>query len=445
MIDIEKHYFNFKYMLYHPNAFSLYNKLCKSQYYSIDEQHSNEENKLRKLVTFACNNIPFYEKFYKAHSFKLSDMHEEGWFEKLPIVTKNDIRNHFGDFVCPGQQKNLSISSTGGSTGVPVQFGIDKRIPWEAYIWRMMDWWGIHPWDSGAYAWRMRRTSLLSITLNNILWWPKKKICLDASSMNDSEILTFISQINKIHPKILQGYVGALVEIAKFIEEKHIIIHSPKLVWSTAAPLSKIHKQLLEKIFKAPVFNQYGCCEVPALAAECKEHNGLHVNVEKVKIEFVEDNSVTPVKTENWGRTLLTKLDDYVFPLIRYEVGDRGRWLKHSCPCGITLPLIDQVKGRESDTIRLPSGRLVNGEYLTTIFDHEPDLVNMFRIVQKKDFEIVLEIVPNRTTNLDKIELVRKNLEAKVKNEVPVTLKIVSSIPQDRGKIRFIVNENSKI
>lgn len=50
-------------------------------------------------------------------------------------------------------------------------------------------------------------------------------------------------------------------------------------------------------------------------------------------------------------------------PLIRYENGDRGRRLKGQCPCGRTLPMIDSVKGRESGSFVLPSGKTINGEF----------------------------------------------------------------------------------
>lgn len=443
MLDLfAKYFFDFKYHLYHPTAYTLYRNLKKSQYFTIEQHRVLETKALVNIVKFVINKIPFYQKRYRSVGFELGDMHQDGWFEKLPIVTKTDIREYYKDFINEERERDIGVSSTGGTTGVPVEFGLDKTIPFEAYLWRMMDWWGIHPWDSGAYAWRMRRTSWKSRFFNSLLWWPKQKICLDASSMTDTDIVLFIKEINRIHPPIVQGYVGALIEVAKIVIKKNLSITPPKVVWATAAPLSTVQKNLLERVFHAPVYNQYGCCEVPALSAECKERNGMHVNIEKVKMEFVEENSGNPVPMEHWGRTLLTKLDDFVFPLIRYEVGDRGRWLTRQCPCGVTLPLIDNVKGRESDTLHLPSGRQLNGEYLTTIFDHAPGLVRAFRVIQKSNQEIWLEVEPVSGQGVtQKIELVRQKLSDKIQCEVPVVLKYVDKLPHERGKLRFVISE----
>ena len=41
-------------------------------------------------------------------------------------------------------------------------------------------------------------------------------------------------------------------------------------------------RQVIERVFRAPVFNRYGCEEVSLIASECERHAGLHLNVEHV-------------------------------------------------------------------------------------------------------------------------------------------------------------------
>lgn len=64
----------------------------------------------------------------------------------------------------------------------------------------------------------MKNMTKLSKILNFLLWWPTKKIRLDATVLNNSEFDLFISKINKHKPKIIQGYVGAIFEFAKYIK-----------------------------------------------------------------------------------------------------------------------------------------------------------------------------------------------------------------------------------
>ena len=162
--------------------------------------------------------------------------------------------------------------------------------------------------------------------------------------------------------------------------------------------------------------------------------------MEHVHVEYVDDAN-HPVPTGVPGRTLLTNLEDMVFPLIRYENGDRGRWLTGTCTCGRTLPLIDTVKGRESESFVLPSGKTINGEYLTTIFDAEPALVRGFRVIQHKDLSITVESVPSSDRNVPRIETIVHSVAKRIGGEVPVDCKIVREIAHDRGKLRFVIRE----
>ena len=105
--------------------------------------------------------------------------------------------------------------------------------------------------------------------------------------------------------------------------------------------------------------------------------------------------TIRPCSLGQRGDITVTDLENYVFPLIRYRIGDRGCALSYQCSCGVNLPLMDSVKGRTTDNLPLPDGSVLSGEYLTTIFDDFPDAVHAFSVHQKKDFSIVVSYVPN--------------------------------------------------
>jgi phenylacetate-CoA ligase len=390
------------------------------------------------MVASAINKIKFYKEKYFASGFELGDIGKDGWFEKLPIVTKKDLKEHFDEFVNPELRQYLKVSTTGGSTGIPTKTGYDSRIPEEVYSWRLQSWFGVNPWDDHAYVWRDTRASRLAKFKNAALWWPTKHLKMDATFITEEGMSDFIGRYNKIKPTMLQGYVGAVTQLAQFVVDKGLKVYSPKFVWTTSAPLPSSQRKLIMQAFGAPVCDQYGSCEVRWIAQQCRECGGLHVNTEHVHIEFVDDSN-NPVPKGEYGRTLLTNLEDTVFPLIRYENGDRGRWLNDQCPCGRTLPLIDSVKGRESESFVLPSGKTINGEFLTTIFDSNPDLVSGFRVVQHKDLSMTIEYIP--TGNEDEIKGRIQSFAKKIGDEAQVYAKRVQSIPHDRGKLRFVVRE----
>ena len=101
--------------------------------------------------------------------------------------------------------------------------------------------------------------------------------------------------------------------------------------------------------------------------------------------------------------------------------------------------MIDSVKGRESESFVLPSGKTINGEFLTTIFDSDPDIVKAFRCVQHKDLSITIEYVPSKG-EAKPLQLLQLFAD-KIGDEVSVDFRKVDEIQHDRGKLRFVVKE----
>lgn len=443
MIDHKTAVLTLKYSLYQPTAPLLLRSALENQRLSPEDlQHLNWE-KRKRLVREACCEVPYYRDRYRAAGVAPKALESPEDWCNLPILTREDVKTNFADLVSPrAAKRHVRAITTGGSTGQPLKVLHDLRFPMEILVWRMLLWWGLTPGVDGAYVWRLLRTSRLSRWLNALMWWPTRRIRLDASSMSDTAVKAFVRRFNQVRPPLLQGYVGALDYLASYIEENALCVHPPRAVWVTASPVSETQRRRLERVFKAPVYDQYACSEVFWIAAQCRERHGLHVFTDFRHVEFVDEDG-NPCPAGSWGRLVVTDLENRAFPLIRYANGDMGRFLVESCKCGIRLPLMDAVRGRVSDTIRLPDGTRVDGAYLTTVFDDYPDAVKAFRIHQRADFSITLSVVPNPADgSVSKVlEQVHATLEAKTGRQVPIAIEQVDAIPHDRGKTRFIITD----
>jgi len=123
---------------------------------------------------------------------------------------------------------------------------------------------------------------------------------------------------------------------------------------------------------------------------------GLHIPMERIHIEFLgmEDNS--PVSDGKMGRIVVTCLENYGMPIIRYETEDLGIKKPEFCSCGRNLPLMDSIVGRTIDTIRLPNGNVVfGGFFVVALLDMEwieKYGIIQFQVVQKKKDYIILKI-----------------------------------------------------
>jgi len=435
--------FNAKYLVMRAQALSFYSALLQNETLSSDEIENINWSKRRALLAHAYEKSSFYHQKYSQAGLQPKDIANRDDWHRIPALTREDLRQHFDTILTvPAESKYLGKSTTGGTTGVPVTTYFDRRAPGEALGWRMMRWWGIRPSDDGAYVWRMRRKPGIATWLNELAWWPTRRLRFDATSMSPAEIEDFLQSFNRLRPPLLQGYTGAIAHLSLHILERKTSVHSPKAIWVTSSPLSALQRGQIEQAFGAPVYDQYGSCEVGHMAAQCAVKQALHINCDSVHLEFVDDNGCVLPMDER-GRIFVTDLDNLVFPLIRYENGDEGRALPGKCSCGIGLPLMDKVSGRISDIVRLPGGSVLNGEYLTTLFDSYPDAVKQFQVRQGRDYSITVFYVPNSEyANLALVvQEVQRMLEEKAKGRIPIKMISTNEINHDRGKFRFVISD----
>src|SRR5690606_24261217 len=114
----------------------------------------------------------------------------------------------------------------------------DLRFYHEILGWRAFKWWSLSPAANVGIVHRRTPTSFWGKFKNRALWWPTKRIYLNASAVSIEDLHKFCLEIRKREIKWLQGYVGGLEKVADYIIEQNIQITTLQLVWSTSAPLS---------------------------------------------------------------------------------------------------------------------------------------------------------------------------------------------------------------
>lgn len=430
-----------KNYLFRKKAIYQYKDALNNQKESIEKIKRINWEKRKKIVVYAYENIPFYKRFYDANNFNPYSLESENDWQKVPILEKEYVRKFNDELRNPNvKSKFFNQSTTGGSTGTPLRVYYDNRFNYEILGWRAFKWWNISPADNVGIVHRRVGTSFIKTLKNRALWWPTKRAYLNATSMTNEEISRFVSKLIKHKTVWLQGYVGALERIADYIILNKIEISSLKLVWSTSAPLYLNVRNKMEKAFRCKIMDQYGSNEIMNIALQCPHNDHLHINYDYVHVETINDKNQIIINEE--GEILVTNLTSYVFPLIRYKLGDKGCLLNEQCQCGVNLPLMKSVKGRISDSLYTPSGLYIDGNYMNSIFDLYYDFVDKFQVVQKKDYSIIVYVVLKEVSGTKEVlRKIEERLKIDVRNEIPIKIEIVDNIKDDKGKIRYIINE----
>ncbi|MBT2159754.1 phenylacetate--CoA ligase family protein [Zobellia barbeyronii] len=396
--------------------------------------------KRKRIINHAFENTAFYKSKYQGLENQLHMSNEED-FQNLPPVTRDDLAQNFEKFIAGNPSKNTyrKVSSS-GSTGRPISVLHDTRFPYTVLQWRILGWWNIKPYENQAFIYRYKRPFIKRLG-NTFLWWPTQRIFLTGSEMNLRNVKHFVNQFNSLKPTLLQGYVDVVYEFALFLLDNNLKIHPPKMVWVTSAPLFENQRKTMEAAFGAPVCDQYGNTEVFTIAAECPQQHGLHIMHDAVHVEIVDEKN-NPVPAGTTGKILITDLHNEVFPLIRYEIGDRGKLLDTVCSCGIPLPLMDNVRGRQSVVLKTPSGLTVRSEHLTILFEKLLHTIREVQLIQNKDYSVELRYVFNSIENVeDEVETILKELRIKTRNEIAITPNRVDELQTKSNKKPLIISE----
>ena len=437
--------FNLKNKLHSSAIARFARELRQNESLSFEELAELNWQRRRALVAFAFEKIPFYRRKYREAGFEIGDLKTPSDFSRLPVLEKSEIRLHRDELVNPAYSiEKLPVATTGGSTGIPLQTYLDPGVPLAVISWRMLNWWGVEPSDSSAYLYRAVPHGMKKF-VQQLLLYPTYRCWLAANQMTENNMRNFVNAMKRHRVRYLVAYVGAAGILADYMEKADAHLSDLRAVWTTSSPLPEHTRLRLEKVFGAPVYTQYGSCEFYWLAAECREKHGMHIGTDIRHIDIVDSQDGTPCRTGEWGDILATDLCNHAFPLIRYRLGDRGRLLSERCRCGLPFPLMDYVRGRVSDNFELPSGIRIPGEFMTTLFDEDSEVIEAFQFRQLRSGEIVLRYKAISGREKDAriaVERARTNFCT----VYPECEKLLSVSEEeininDNGKIRFIIRE----
>jgi phenylacetate-CoA ligase len=169
----------------------------------------------------------------------------------------------------------------------------------------------------------------------------------------------------------------------------------------------------------------------------------MHINAEHVLVESLTENGEI-AKEGQRGELIITDLDNYAFPFIRYRIDDIGVLSTRTCSCGRGLPILERVEGRSFDITVGTNGRYLGGTFWTLLLRTAIDGILQFQIIQEKWGEIIINlIVGSRFTESQKKRLIQL-IHEHCGEDMMIQINLVSNIPLTKsGKHRFIISKVS--
>jgi phenylacetate-CoA ligase len=430
--------------------------LGRAEYLAKEDLLSLQEDRLKRLLQHAYTNVPYYRRAMDETGLlknNSDDLLDENNFSKFPFLTKEILRIHQSDLISKDiRKRKFYYNTSGGSTGEPVRFIQDLEYKhWVRGASLLYDrWTGYNPGMPKIILWGSERDFLegRERPLARLKSSLKNEVLLNTFTMSETHMHQYVEAINHLKPVQILAYVESIYELARFIEKKSLMVYSPKVIMTSAGTLYPNMRQIIERVFRAPVFNRYGSREVGAIACECGVHQGLHVSPLNNYIEIIREDGSLAAPGEV-GEIVVTCLANYAMPLIRYRIGDLGVWAEEECSCGRKWPLLKEVSGRINSIIKTKNG-VYDSTALTTSFYFKDEKktqtfmsFSRYQLVQKALDRFVLRVVVQDSKLWKKErESLKMNLIKILGEDIDIHLEEVDEIaPSPSGKHLYILSE----
>lgn len=418
-----------------------YQRLQKQQYYSPAEIENLQIEKLTQLLSHAWNTSNWYRSIMEKNGILPGSKVTLADLQKFPITTKSDIRENTDQFISSAYSKHsLKKAKTGGSTGVSLDLYFDelcqqKRNAAQMYADNLAGW---QPGSRVAAVWgnppvaKTPKQKIRSAIL-------EKTIYLDTMHLDKESMTAFVKRWREFQPEVIFGHAHSIYIFASFLLTENITDLQPKGIVATSMMLLDHERQTIEKAFSTAVTNRYGCEETGLIAVECEHHQGMHINSAHIILECIDDNGL-PVADCAPGKLVVTDLNNYGMPLIRYRIEDVGVLSNRQCVCGRKTPMLERLEGRVADFLKKKNGGQVAGVSLVerTLTDI-PGLQQMQLVQESLDALIVNRVRGAEYTEETDIAL-KNELQNVFGKDVDIDIRDVEKIPQEKsGKYRFSI------
>lgn len=320
---------------------------------SADQLLDVQEKGFLWTVKHAYENSPQYRAKFEEAGLKPGDVTSLDDILKLPVTTTDDLRAGYPlPLLSVPERDVVRVHASSGTTG-------KRKIL--AYTQRDVDTFALQMARCYAMA-GLTDQDRIQIAVGYGLWTAGVGFQGGAEKLGAMAVPVGAGNL-EIHLQLLEDMGSTCLcctsSMALLMGEevqRHNLrnnIRLKKIIFGSEAHSVKMRADFEEALGLEASYDIGGMTEMygPGTAIECAAHEGLHYWGDLFIIEFLNPETLTPVKPGETGEMVVTSLRKEAAPLIRYRTRDLCRALPGDCPCGCGMPRHDHLLGRSDDMI----------------------------------------------------------------------------------------------
>lgn len=343
--------------------------------------------RLRKLVSFAYENVDYYRNLFSSVGFQPRHLKRLADLEAIPVTTRASLQLIPADRVISRgyRAERLRPTRTGGSSGIPLTVYRNWRESRFGLLWRLRTWFhhGLR-WNDHVMTICSRPPARHGRNLIRSLPLPWH---LNAAVLDEPDAL--LERLITLNPTVLYGYSFTVATLAALATAKKIPRGSLRLVGTSGDMLLPRFKQMIREAWDIEPIDIYASSEAGDIAWQCRRREQFHLNGDQTYVELLRNGR--PVHAGEEGEVVLTHMYRYAMPLIRYSPGDLAVPSATPCPCEVSLPTIQSLVGRTLNVVPLPDGRVYLG---FNVILNNIQGIRRFQVVQPALDRFQINIVP---------------------------------------------------
>lgn len=379
---------------------------------SLPEIQSYQHQRIEHLARFCATHSPHFAQRLSDVQLTPAALATCDGFQRLPVLTRRALQSAGEGLFCrsiPKGHMPSALLKTSGSTGEPVS--VRRTAANQVYYMAL----GLmeHTWHKSNFTGRLCviRAPIQSYKPCSNWGHPTAlfhetgpMLCLPVT-VDVSQLVAWISDFQPHQLLLMPSVLRAMTTYCQRFDVALPALSHIRTIGETLLPAIR---QQAQTQFNAKITDVYSSQEIGMMALQCPDSDLYHVVAPNCYLEVLRADG-QPCEVGETGRVVVTDLQNYATPLIRYDIGDYAE-VGPPCACGRGWPTLKRILGRERNLMILPDG---TRHWPLTGFDRFREIapIQQYQFIQTSRETMDVRLVVERPLKGDEEEALRHHMQ----------------------------------